>query len=175
MARNEATRHARGQWLLHFDDDDRLHPDSISRLLALARSERAEVSYGRFEQHGPDGRSWVRGAFPPQSGGFGWPAAIMHGGLRLFERELVAAHLGLPGDMYLLTRMLRVGVRFAFLDEVVLDYFPSSLWEPAHQAGGASVLASLAQLGPVAYSPPPSGTSSPSQVASHPESSDHPR
>ncbi len=53
----------------------------------------------------------------------------MHGGLRFFERELVAAHLGLPGDMYMLERVLRAGVHFALLDEVVLDYFPARLWE----------------------------------------------
>src|SRR5262249_40950942 len=46
MARNEAARHARGQWLLHFDDDDRLRPTSIARLLTVAREQRAEVSYG---------------------------------------------------------------------------------------------------------------------------------
>jgi hypothetical protein len=32
--------------------------------------------------------------------------------------------------MYMLERMLRAGVRFAMLDEIVLDYFPSTLWEP---------------------------------------------
>jgi hypothetical protein len=55
--------------------------------------------------------------------------------LRFFERELVAAHLEIPGDIYMLERMLRVGVRFAMLDEVVLDYFPSGLWEHAGDAG----------------------------------------
>jgi hypothetical protein len=84
--------------------------------------------------------------FPPESGRFAWPAALMHGGLRFFERELVAAHLGVPGDVFMLERMLRVGVRFAMLDEAVLDYFPSTLWRdpgtvgsggPAPPAGAA--------------------------------------
>jgi Glycosyl transferase family 2 len=129
MARNEAARRARGRWLLHFDDDDHLRPDSIASLLELARERRVEVAYGGFEHHDPDGHRTRHVSFPPQGGHFAWPTALVHGGLRFFERELVAAHLELPGDIYMLERMLRVGVRFAMLDRVVLDYFPSKLWE----------------------------------------------
>ncbi|MFL5911109.1 MAG: glycosyltransferase family 2 protein [Gaiellaceae bacterium] len=143
MARNEAARRARGRWLLYFDDDDRLRPDSIARLLTVAREHQAEVSYGGFRQCDPDGRVTSHIAFPPQWGNFAWPAALVHGGLRFFERELVATHLELPGDIYLLTRMLRVGVRFAMLDDIVLDYFPSSRWQPNDGSGRPSVLASL--------------------------------
>jgi hypothetical protein len=138
MARNEASRRAQGQWLLHFDDDDRLRPDSIASLLELARETHAEVAYGGFEQHYPAGASTIHIDFPPRGGFFAWPTALMHGGLRFFERELVAVHLGLPGDLYMLERMLRVGVRFAMLDEIVLDYFPSTRWEPAGDSGEAT-------------------------------------
>jgi len=130
MARNEAARRARGLWLLHFDDDDHLRPDAIASLLRVAREQRAEVAYGGFEERHPDGRQVREIGFPPRLGTFSWAGALVHGGLRFFERELVAAHLELPGDMYMLERMLRTGVRFAMLDEVVLDYFPSTLWEP---------------------------------------------
>jgi hypothetical protein len=128
MARNEAARRARGAWLLHFDDDDTLRPDTVAALLALARESRAEVVYGGFVEHDPQGPSVTRIAFPPVQGQFGWQGALAHGGLRFFERELVAAHLGLPGDGYMLQRMLRAGVRFALLDRVVWDYFPSKRW-----------------------------------------------
>jgi Glycosyl transferase family 2 len=134
MARNEAARRATGRWLLHFDDDDRLRPAAIASLLELAREHRAEVAYGGFEAHAPDGRRKPHVGFPPKGGDFAWPGALMHGGLRFFERELVAAHLQIPGDIYMLERMLRVGVRFAMLDEVVLDYFPSRLWESVGDA-----------------------------------------
>lgn len=130
MARNEAARRARGLWLLHFDDDDHLRPDAIASLLGVAREQRAEVAYGGFQEHHPDGRQVDGIGFPPRLGAFSWAGALVHGGLRFFERELVAAHLELPGDMYMLERMLRTGVRFAMLEEVVLDYFPSTLWEP---------------------------------------------
>ncbi len=130
MARNEAARRAKGRWLVHFDDDDHLRPDTIASLLELAREQRAEVVYGGFEEHRPDGASSVGIGFPPRLGCFSWAGALVHGGLRFFERELVAADLEMPGDMYLLERMLRAGVRFASLEEVVLDYFPSTLWQP---------------------------------------------
>jgi hypothetical protein len=129
MARNEATRLATGQWLVHFDDDDHLRPGAIAGMLEVAREQRAEVAYGGYEQHHPDGQSSIGIGFPPQPERFSWAGALVHGGLRFFERELVAAQLEIPGDMYLLERMLRSGVRFAPLDEVVLDYFPSTLWE----------------------------------------------
>jgi hypothetical protein len=80
MARNEATRRAGGRWLLHFDDDDYLHPAAIAALLELARERRAEVAYGGFEQHDPDGRRARHIGFPPEWGGFAWPGALMHGG-----------------------------------------------------------------------------------------------
>jgi hypothetical protein len=57
----------------------------------------------------------------------------MHAGLGFFERELVAADLEIPGDMYALERMLRTGVRFAMSEEIVLDYFTSTLWEQPSQ------------------------------------------
>jgi len=152
MARNEAARLATGRWLVHFDDDDELRPDAIARLLAFARSEEAEVCYGSFEYQATDGGggSVVRCPFPPETERFAWPAAIMHAGLGFFERELLAAHLELPGDIYMLVRMLRAGVRFAMLDEVVLDYFPASRFGHGQATDGDPVLASLAHPGPVA-------------------------
>jgi hypothetical protein len=41
----------------------------------------------------------------------------------------VAAHLQLPGDMHMLERMLRAGVRFALLPRAIRDYYPSAAWE----------------------------------------------
>jgi hypothetical protein len=138
MARNEATRRASGRWLLHFDDDDHLRPDAIATLLELAREQRAEVAYGGTDQHYPDGSCATLLGFPPAWGSFTWPAALVHGGLRFFERELAAVHMELPGDIYMLERMLRVGVRFAMLDEVLLDYYPSTLWKGFGTPGEAA-------------------------------------
>lgn len=130
MARNEAARRAQGSWLLHFDDDDHLRPGAIAALLETAREQRAEVAYGAIEEHHPDGAHMTLQGFPPRLGTFSWAGALVHAGLRFFERELIAAHLEMPGDMYMLERMLRAGVRFAPAEQTVLDYYPSTLWQP---------------------------------------------
>ncbi len=138
MARNEAQRRARGLWIVHFDDDDHMREDTLASLLALARERRAEVAYGGFETRFPDGEIWVSGEFPPRPGDFGFQGALLHAGLGFLERELVAADLELPGDRYLLERMLRIGVRFAMLERVVWDYFPSKQWKPARASATTS-------------------------------------
>jgi Glycosyl transferase family 2 len=125
MARNEATRTVSGQWVVAFDDDDAMRPGHIRALLGAAREERLEVAYGRFRTHLRDGSSFDSGEFPPRRGELTWPAAIQHAGLRFFERELVAAAMGLAGDWFLLERMLRAGVRFGYVDQLVFDYYPS--------------------------------------------------
>ena len=53
----------------------------------------------------------------------------------IFAREWVASVLQIPGDCFLLERMLRAGVRFAMVDQIVYDYYPSSLWDPADRSG----------------------------------------
>lgn len=125
IPRNEAVRMARGRWLLHFDDDDELRPGAIAALLELARRERAEVAYGGFLAHRASGEVSSELVFPPRWGSFGWQGALVHAGLGFFERELGAGLIGIPGDMYLLERMLRVGVRFAMHEGFVWDYYPS--------------------------------------------------
>jgi Glycosyl transferase family 2 len=125
MTRNEGLRRASGSWIAALDDDDHLYPNAIGDLLTRAREERLEVCYGRYRTLLRDGSSFESGDFPPRPDEFAWAAAICHAGLRFFERELVAIELGVPGDWYLLDRMLRAGVRFGFLPELLLDYHPS--------------------------------------------------
>jgi glycosyltransferase involved in cell wall biosynthesis len=125
MARNEAFRMARGRWLVSFDDDDLMYADHVRTLLDAARARRVEVAYGRLRTVLGDGSSFELGDFPPRREQFGWQGAVFHSGLRFFERELVAAALKVPGDWFLLERMLRAGVRFGMSPEVVCDYFPS--------------------------------------------------
>lgn len=144
MPRNEAHRQARGLWIADLDDDDALRPDAVSLLLDLARSQHVEVVYGKMEQHHPNGDSQFLGGFPPRplqpdwkEQGLRWQpwqgnancGALAHSGLRIFGREHVAAELGMPGDFFRMERMLRAGVTFAMLDQVVYDYYPSLLWE----------------------------------------------
>ena len=115
---------------MSFDDDDALRPDCIERLLARAREERLEAVYGRTLAHFKDRPDAVIGAFPPRVGEFSWASGMYHAGLRFFARELFAADLGEPGDWYVAERMLRAGVRFGMIDEVLSDIYPSTFNDP---------------------------------------------
>jgi glycosyltransferase involved in cell wall biosynthesis len=126
MARNEGLRLARGAWLLAFDDDDEMCPDQVAKLLALARDSRAEVVYGLASRHWSDGSDDIVGAFPPTFGQFTWQCALYHRGLGFFERQLVATDFELPSDWFMCESMLRAGVRFAMLDEIVCRIYPSA-------------------------------------------------
>jgi hypothetical protein len=128
LARNLASSMARGRWILHFDDDDQLRPEALELLLERARDTLAEVVYGGYTAHFPAGVTRSYRVFPPEFGQFGWQGALHHSALP-FSRELVAAQLGMPGDQWLLERMLRAGVRFVMLDRDVWDYFPSTVWD----------------------------------------------
>jgi glycosyltransferase involved in cell wall biosynthesis len=130
LTRNEGYRIARGHWLLDLDDDDALRHDAVAALLDHARAQRLEVAYGTLQQHLPDGATREIGTFPPRLGEFGWQGALVHAGLRFFEREHVAADLGLPGDWFRAERMLRAGVRIGHLEQVTADYYPAKAWLP---------------------------------------------
>lgn len=126
LPRNEAMRLATGHWLVCFDDDDAMRPDCIERLLGAARERRLEAVYGRARLHRAGEPPFEIGVFPPERGRFALASGMYHAGLRFFERELFAADLGVPGDWFLAERMLRAGVRFGMVDEVLVDLFPSA-------------------------------------------------
>ena len=134
LARNEAMRLATGLWVVAFDDDDAMAPGCVERLLARAREGRFEAVYGRARVRAAGRPDVVIGAFPPSLGRFTWASGMYHAGLRFLARELVAADLGLPGDWYLAQRMLRAGVRFGRVDDVLADIYPSHLNPPESAA-----------------------------------------
>jgi O-antigen biosynthesis protein len=123
--RNIAVTLARGSWIAPLDDDDAFHSYHIEHLLELARRERQEVAYGRLRCLMNDGSEFPLGVYPPELGQFGWQSAIFHAGLRFFEMELADALFFSPADWSLCRRMLRVGVRFGFLDHLVTDHYES--------------------------------------------------
>ena len=124
-ARTAGHELARGAWLMDFDDDDHLRPTAVERDLALARELRLEVTYGPFLQHWPDGRIVTTSAYPPEYGHFATQGALVHSGLRFFERSPAAAILDVPNDWFRIEAMLLAGVRFGMHDEIVVDYYPS--------------------------------------------------
>lgn len=128
LTRNEGYRLARGRWLVDLDDDDSLRPQAIADLLEHARRRGLEVVYAKIQEHRPSGATRAIGSFPPVLGEFSWHGAIVHAGLRFFEREHVAGDLGLPGDWFCMERMLRAGVRIGRPDRITGDYYPSRAW-----------------------------------------------
>ena len=125
---NTALATADGRWLGSVSDDDALSTSYIESLLELARAERAEVPYGQINRRDPDGPTEVLGAFPPALAQWGTQCSLIHAGLRYLPLQPTDWLFGIPNDWSLAERMLRIGVRFAMLEEPVVDYYPSQLW-----------------------------------------------
>ncbi|MGH9206981.1 MAG: glycosyltransferase family 2 protein [Acidimicrobiales bacterium] len=119
---------AKGRWIGSTADDDALRPSYLESLLRCAKQERAEVPYGLFVRHTPDSDDTNEGKFPPEMGHWGIQTALLHGGLRFLTLEPSDWVFGVPNDWSLGERMLRIGVRFAMIDEPVVDYYPSRAW-----------------------------------------------
>jgi hypothetical protein len=118
---NEALALARGRWIGILGDDDAVRPSHTEHLLAAARANRWENCYGRQEVHFAEGEAITLGSFPPELGQWGVQAALYHAGLRFFESELSDAIYEEPNDWSKCRRMMRAGVRFGMIDEVVVD------------------------------------------------------
>lgn len=121
---NLAVSECRGAWVSLLSEDDSLRPEAISKLVEDAQSNQLEAAYGILLRHNADGSCDQISAFPPAHGQFGWQGAIYHAGLRFMQHELGDALFDQPSDWSLARRMLRAGVRFGMLDEVLADYFP---------------------------------------------------
>lgn len=137
-ARNTGWRAARGEWIAFLDHDDVWHADKLERLLGAATPE-VGVIYSRWrevDERGelsPDAtqgarQSWWRGASGPVFGWlFGWRCPIISMSVPLVRRELLERISGFDSrcvpcdDWDLWLRLARV-CRFAFVDEVTLDY-----------------------------------------------------
>jgi hypothetical protein len=118
---NDALARARGRWIAGLGDDDAVRPTHTERLLAAAQQNRYEHCYGRQLVTFPEGEPIVLGEFPPQLGQWGLQAAIFHAGLHFFESELSDEIFEEPNDWSMCRRMLRAGVSFGMIDEVVVD------------------------------------------------------
>ena len=118
---NEALWRARGRWIAALGDDDSIRPNHTESLLAAAQERRLEHCYGLQKVAFLEGDPMTLGEFPPTLGQWGLQAALYHSGLRFFESELSDAIYDEPNDWSICRRMLRAGVRFGMIDEVVVD------------------------------------------------------
>lgn len=119
---------AGGRWIGSNSDDDALRPRYVESLLRHARETHSEVPYGYIDQHVPDEPEDRLGVFPPAYGHWGMQSSLLHVGLRFLPLQPSDWVFGVPNDISLLDRMLRIGVRFSMLEESVVDYYPSQLW-----------------------------------------------
>jgi putative methyltransferase (TIGR04325 family) len=134
---NDAVALATGGWIAPLDDDDAFTPDHVERLVEFARSQRAELAYGAIRQHRPGGAVDTIGSFPPRFGEFNLQACIYHAGLAtIFDLELSDWIFEEPYDWSLARRMLQAGVRCAYLDEELVEYWPSRYWDPGEPDAG---------------------------------------
>jgi hypothetical protein len=118
---NEALARSRGRWIAGLGDDDAVRPNHVELLLAAAQEHRYEHCYGLQLVKFAEGEPMTLGKFPPELGEWGLQAALFHGGLRFFESELSDSIYGEPNDWSMCRRMLRAGVSFGMIDEVVVD------------------------------------------------------
>lgn len=121
---------ANGTWLATLGDDDEFKPHHLECLLETARASAAEMAYGNILQHRPpplDDNVLAR--YPPELGYFNLQAAIVLRALSFFEFNLTSWTLGEPGDWNLCRRMLEAGVRIGYVDRVVVQYYPSRMFD----------------------------------------------
>jgi hypothetical protein len=118
---NDALAIASGRWIAALGDDDAVRPNHTRALVAAAQEHRFEHCYGLQEVHFVEGEPLVLGEFPPRHGHWGLQAAVYHSGLRFLEGELSDEIFEEPSDWSKCRRMIRLGVRFGMIDEVVVD------------------------------------------------------
>ena len=135
-ARNLGARHARGEWLLFLDADDRLRPGAVAALLAAARgAPRAVLVYGDYNTIDSEGRQigrrgLLKGRRKPSGDVLTRLAAgnfIVNGGIALARAEAFRAIGGFDTslryceDWHCWCRLAAIG-EFEFAPKLLLDY-----------------------------------------------------
>lgn len=124
QAINMAHDMAGGSWVAHLDDDDVFTPDHIQKLLAHAQEGNYEFVYGRCKIENRSGE-WIERKSAPTGNG-SEIGHISHSTVlyrsylgRCFKYDARCLKVNAGGDGFRWRRMVNVGVRVGFLNEVV--------------------------------------------------------
>lgn len=115
---------ARGEIIAYLDDDNAYRPQHLTRLVGLLLSTGSDFAYSRMQMHGS--RDDVIGSSPPCHGTID-TSLIVHRreilpGAWRSPQSYAGPHSVSP-DWETVDHWLRSGARWAFLDEVTVDYW----------------------------------------------------
>ncbi len=122
--RNYALDNAKGAWITTLDDDDEYTPDHVEVLLRAAVHRRLEFVYGQSEVIAPGGVTGIVGRWPPGLGAFTDGALLYSAHLRFLKYDPESWRDRLPADWNLWRKMLAVGVKMGYVEQVVYRYYP---------------------------------------------------
>ena len=117
---NRALELARGRWIAWCDDDDVWTDDHLQLLLEHAQRTGAELAYAAatFQRSAEE---LVRvGGWPPVVGNVPHSSVLYRRYLKGFRHDIEAWKEGMAGDAQRWKRMVSAGVRFSYLDRVVV-------------------------------------------------------
>jgi glycosyltransferase involved in cell wall biosynthesis len=115
---------ALGSWCCWLGDDDEFMPTYVERLLAAAEEQDVDAIYGRSEIIAPSGESrGFLGSWPPALGSQTNDLLWRRNDVRI-DPECWTR--GLPNDWLFWQDLMAAGLRFGFIPEVLLKYWPSN-------------------------------------------------
>lgn len=117
---------ARGAWITTCDDDDELTHDHVEVLLGEARRRRLEMVYSKARAERAPGTWDVIGSEPLRRGAVTQGSVLYSAALRFMRYSNTSWKLHEPSDWNLWRRMVRIGVRVGFVDQVTYVHYLES-------------------------------------------------
>ena len=113
---NAALVAAKGDWIMRLDDDDRLMPDAVEKLLRFAQQGDFEFVSAAYQT--PNGTVWDDGEVPPAGGVQTWLYRSYLKFMHFNGSSWRKAHCRV-NDTDLVDRFRKAGVRMGYLSQVV--------------------------------------------------------